>query len=155
MSPRSGRGIGSSLPVLLPVLVGWFFAASVHGSPDADPDSTPELKEKIFVTEHRGVFNGQRIEYRVRAGETFLRDLDGEPTGALFSFDYGSLDDDASRPGTFVWNGGPGSASLWLHMGTFGPKRVVVPDAGQPAADEEALDPLALDEELLRRIREA
>lgn len=102
-----------------------------HATPIATPIATP----REFVTEHRGSFNGRTLQYRVRAGETYLRDVDGEPTAAIFSFDYLALEnnDRAQRPVTFVWNGGPGSASLWLHMGTFGPKRVVVPSDAQHA----------------------
>jgi carboxypeptidase C (cathepsin A) len=86
-----------------------------------------------FITRHRGVFNGKTIEYSARAGETYLRDLEGEPTAAIFSFDYLAIDSDGPRPVTFIWNGGPGSASLWLHMGSLGPKRVVVPSNAEHA----------------------
>ncbi|MEM8920860.1 MAG: peptidase S10, partial [Pseudomonadota bacterium] len=79
-----------------------------------------------FVTQHRGRFNGQNVSYRVEAGETYLRNEDGEPTGALFSFSYIKDDAGIDRPVTFIFNGGPGSASIWLHMGMFGPKRAVV-----------------------------
>lgn len=89
-----------------------------------------------FVTEHSGTFNNKELRYRVRAGETYLRDKKGKPSATFFSFDYVAINDGKNRPVTFVWNGGPGSASLWLHMGTFGPKRVVVPSnaahAGSP-----------------------
>lgn len=89
----------------------------------------------VFLSEHSSTFNGDTLSYQARAGETYLRDADGEPRGSIFSFDYLALDDDKDRPVTFVWNGGPGSASLWLHMGTFGPKRVVVPsDAAHAGA---------------------
>ncbi|MEM8768657.1 MAG: hypothetical protein AAGE43_14505, partial [Pseudomonadota bacterium] len=88
-----------------------------------------EIPEPVsYVSERSGRFNGTTIRYQARAGETFLQDLDGEPTAAIFSFDYVAVDSKSSnRPVTFVWNGGPGSASLWLHMGSLGPKRVVVP----------------------------
>ncbi len=82
-----------------------------------------------FVTEHRGRFNGVTIDYTATAGETYIRDKDGEPRGSIFTFAYTKteLDDGEVRPVTFLWNGGPGSASLWLHMGTYGPRRVSVP----------------------------
>lgn len=86
-----------------------------------------------FVTHHTGTFNGTQLSYTATAGETYLRDDEGEPKAAIFTFAYTKDDagEDEVRPVTFVWNGGPGSASLWLHMGSFGPKRVVVPsDAG-------------------------
>ena len=90
-----------------------------------------------FVTEHRARFNNQLVEYTATAGETYIRDNDGQPKASIFTFAYTkkNLADDEVRPVTFVWNGGPGSASLWLHMGSFGPQRVSVPsDAGHPGA---------------------
>ncbi|WP_392354867.1 hypothetical protein V8F63_06905 [Brevundimonas sp. LF-1] len=79
-------------------------------------------------TRHTGVFGGQRIAYRAIAGETYLKDKDGKPLAAMVSYSYiKEGPKDPNRPVTFLWNGGPGSGSLWLHMGAFGPKRVVVP----------------------------
>lgn len=78
-----------------------------------------------FVSERTGRFHGRTVRYRSEAGEIYLRNDDGEPTASLFTFSY--IQDDASsdRPVTFVFNGGPGSASIWLHMGMLGPKRAV------------------------------
>ena len=96
----------------------------------------PEPTE--FVTQHTAMFNGEKIEYTATAGETYLRDADGKPKASIFTFAYTKKTAGKAevRPVTFVWNGGPGSPSLWLHMGTFGPKRVVVPSdatyAGSP-----------------------
>jgi carboxypeptidase C (cathepsin A) len=91
----------------------------------------------VSITKHRGTFGGTRIAYRAIAGETYLKDKDGKPLAALTSYSYikdGATD--PKRPVTFLWNGGPGSGSLWLHMGAFGPKRVVIPsdakDDGAP-----------------------
>lgn len=88
-------------------------------------------------TRHTGTFGGQRISYRAIAGDTYLKDKDGKPLASITSYTY--LKDgpvDPNRPVTFLWNGGPGSGSLWLHMGAFGPRRVVVPgdakDDGAP-----------------------
>lgn len=83
-----------------------------------------------FVSNHSAEFNGKKVEYTVTAGETYLRDGKGEPRAAIFAFAYirKNTGKSADRPVTFVWNGGPGSASLWLHMGALGPKRISVPD---------------------------
>ena len=124
-------------------------AGAEETSTDPAPAAVPEPTE--FVTVHQGRFNGQALRYRARAGETYLRDGEGKPKASIFSFDYVKTGDDgaSARPVTFVWNGGPGSASLWLHMGSFGPKRVSVPSdadhAGAPpypiiAAPETILD---------------
>ncbi len=88
-----------------------------------------------FVTQHKGTFNGKKLKYKVIAGETYLLNKDEGPTASVFSFDYIVADDKENRPVTFIWNGGPGSSSNWLHMGAYGPKRVVVPsDAAHPGA---------------------
>jgi len=89
----------------------------------------------VFVTRHSGSFGGQRIEYTATAGETIVRAGDGQPTAAIFNVAYtrDGVAEPASRPVTFLYNGGPGSASLWLHMGAFGPRVVAFPD--EPADD--------------------
>jgi len=100
-------------------------------------DVAPVPAPTRFVTEHRGRFNGELVEYQATAGETYLRDKAGKPTGSIFTFAYTktNLAEGEQRPVTFLWNGGPGSASLWLHMGTYGPKRVSVPsEAGYPGS---------------------
>ncbi len=57
------------------------------------------------------------------------REEDAPPTARMFYVAYFKKDADAEhRPVTFVYNGGPGSPTMWLHMGTFGPKRIVTPD---------------------------
>lgn len=94
-----------------------------------------EEEPKVFVKSFSGRFNNERIAYTVTAGETFLKNDKGEDTASIFTVAYtnDNTSDPSSRPITFVFNGGPGSASLWLHMGVFGPKRVVVPSDGRDA----------------------
>jgi len=91
----------------------------------------PEARQ--FISEHKGRFNGQNISYKVTAGETYLRDKNGKETASIFTFAYTKKNNKKGevRPVTFIWNGGPGSASTWLHMGAFGPKRVKVPSDAQ------------------------
>ena len=75
-----------------------------------------------FVTRHETTIRGQRLRYTATAGETYITSLFGEPTASIFSFAY--VKDgprDPNRPVLFVFNGGPGSASVWLHMGVVGP----------------------------------
>lgn len=92
----------------------------------------------VSTTRHTGTFGGQRIAYTATASETYLEAVDGTPKASLFSISY--VKDgprDPNRPVTFLFNGGPGSGSLWLHMGAFGPKRVAIPsdardDGGPP-----------------------
>lgn len=88
------------------------------------------------VTRGSGIFNGVRVDYTATAGETFLPGPDGAPRAAIFSTSYVRTGNDPNRPVTFLFNGGPGSGSLWLHMGAFGPVRVAIPsnatDDGAP-----------------------
>lgn len=95
----------------------------------AADQATPTLDVAApSVTEHSGVFNGKRLKYRAIAGETILKNAKGEPEAAIFSVSYiASNPGKGPRPVSFIYNGGPGSSSVWLHMGVFGPKKVVLP----------------------------
>jgi len=92
------------------------------------PVIRPIPKAKTFVTSHQGVFGGKTIEYTATAKETFLTNKHGDSIATFWSVAYtkSPMDDVTKRPVTFVFNGGPGSASVWLHMGFFGPKVVKV-----------------------------
>jgi carboxypeptidase C (cathepsin A) len=118
--------------------------ASKPQANDKQKPEAPPAEPKQFVTRHEGGFHGTKLAYRAIAGETHLTDATGKPRASLFTFAYlAETDaDPADRPITFLFNGGPGSASLWLHMGGFGPKRVVVPgDATFAAAAPYAVVP--------------
>ncbi|TZG26113.1 S10 family peptidase [Sphingomonas montanisoli] len=111
--------------------------AADEKKPDAPADA-PIPPPLVSVTKHRGTFGGQAVAYTATTGETYLKDKDGKPLAAIFSTSYvkDGLTDPTRRPITFLFNGGPGSGSVWLHMGAFGPKRVVIPsdarDDGAP-----------------------
>ncbi|PTM01188.1 MAG: peptidase S10, partial [Bacteroidetes bacterium] len=81
-----------------------------------------------FVTSHQGTFGGALLKYKATASETYLKDSDGNPVASMWSTAYtkDNVSDTSKRPVTFVFNGGPGSASVWLHMGLFGPQLVKV-----------------------------
>jgi len=96
-------------------------------------DAPPPVPRQ-FETRHQGMFHGTPTAYRCLAAETHLPDADGKPRVNLVSFSYfADTDDAALRPVTFVFNGGPGSASLWLHMGAIGPRIIKVPTEPRPA----------------------
>jgi len=104
---------------------------------DAAPASGAEIPDPVRLSETRRMaLGGETISYTVTASETYLRDEEDTPTASIFSVAYVREEADPARPVTFVFNGGPGSASLWLHMGAFGPKRVITPsdarDVGAP-----------------------
>lgn len=110
-------------------------ASGSASSPKAeDPKQTPP--PTVSTTRHTGTFGGQRVAYTATASETYLKTEDGTPKASIFSISYVREPRDRSRPVTFLFNGGPGSGSLWLHMGAFGPKRVAIPsdarDDGAP-----------------------
>ena len=114
-------------------------AAPALAQPEASPEPPkPVPPPKVFTTHHSGRFGGEAVAYTATAGETYLNDEKGEPKAAIFSFAYlkDGVKDAAARPLMFLWNGGPGSSSIWLHMGSMGPRRVAVPsdakDDGPP-----------------------
>jgi carboxypeptidase C (cathepsin A) len=98
-------------------------------------DEKPVAPPRRFVTSHEGSFNGKKVAYAATAGEIHLKDGAGKPRCSIFSTSYvkSGKGDPARRPVTFLFNGGPGSASLWLHLGAFGPKRLPVPSDGRSA----------------------
>src|SRR5215472_9506522 len=85
----------------------------------------------------------ESVAYRAVARTTTLRSEEGEARASIFSIAYTrtGVDDPAARPLTFVFNGGPGSSSTWLHLGLVGPRRVDVPDGPTaPPAPYRVLD---------------
>ena len=104
--------------------------------PQGESESAPVAEpnnEQRFSSKGQIEVGGQRIAYTVEAGETFLRTDKGVPEASIFSFSYlkAGVKDYSRRPVSFVFNGGPGSSSVWLHLGVFGPKRVVVPSEAE------------------------
>ena len=96
--------------------------------PKKETTPKPIPKAKSFVTDHQGTFGGKSINYTATAKETFLSNKNGDSIATFWSVAYAKspMGDVSKRPVTFVFNGGPGSASMWLHMGFFGPKIVRV-----------------------------
>jgi len=125
---------------VLGMLVCWSFASAVQAAPTEKPaeksapaPQAPAAAEK-FVTSHRGVFDGLEVNYTATAEDTILKNGHGEPAGAIFSFSYvrQGVKDPTNRPVTFVFNGGPGSSSVWIHVGALGPYRVAFDDVAHP-----------------------
>jgi carboxypeptidase C (cathepsin A) len=115
-------------------------AESATPKPDAAASSKPEIKDQVVSTSHTVVINGQTIPYTATCGTIVLKEeseKDGasegdKPRATIFFIAYTRLDvdDKAKRPITFSFNGGPGSSSVWLHLGLLGPRRVAMGDAG-------------------------
>jgi len=88
-------------------------------------------EEKTSVTHHQARVGGQMISYTATAGNYVIKADDGTPKASFFFVSYTKDDvaDVSKRPISFVYNGGPGSASLFTHMG-LGPRRIVLTDDG-------------------------
>ena len=93
-------------------------------------DSAAATKPESFITKHSIKLDNKIINYTATAGTIILRNEKDEPIAA-FGYTAYTKDgetDFSRRPVTFSYNGGPGSSSIWLHMGVMGPRRVVVND---------------------------
>jgi len=103
---------------------------TVEREKPAEP-TPPPPKEESSVTEHSIKIGGQTIAYKAIAGTILLKNEKEEPQALIYSTTYMRSDakDLSQRPISFIYNGGPGSASVWLHMGAFGPRRVVTASA--------------------------
>jgi carboxypeptidase C (cathepsin A) len=89
--------------------------------------AAPELKETTSVTHHAVRIDGQPVAYTATAGTLVLRDDSEKPLAGFFYVFYArdSVNDLAKRPIIYSFNGGPGTASVWMHLGFTGPRRVV------------------------------
>jgi carboxypeptidase C (cathepsin A) len=98
--------------------------------PEAKAPEKCDAKEESSVTDHTIRIGGQTIPYKATASTTLLKNEKGESTGLLYSAAYTRSDvkDLTARPVSFLYNGGPGSATMWLHMGAFGPRRAYTID---------------------------
>jgi carboxypeptidase C (cathepsin A) len=104
-----------------------------------DKKEKPETpKDKIVTTKHSLELKGKKLNYTVTAGTIVLKDEDekvGEkPKASIFFIAYtkDGVRNKAKRPLTFSFNGGPGSSSVWMHLGVLGPKRVYLDKEGNP-----------------------
>ena len=93
-------------------------------------DSAAATKPEKFITKHSIKIDNKPISYTATVGTLILKNEKDEP---IASFGYTAYTKDgetdmSKRPVTFSYNGGPGSSSMWLHMGVMGPRRVVVND---------------------------
>jgi carboxypeptidase C (cathepsin A) len=100
------------------------------GEKPAEPAS-PLPKEESSVTDHSIKIGGQTIPYKATAATILLKNDKDEPTALIYSTAYTRSDvkDLSQRPVSFLYNGGPGSSSVWLHMGSVGPRRVMTVNA--------------------------
>lgn len=118
-------------------------AQQKHSSKKRPPKEKQEVAEKTHmkadtlwaptsVTHHSVVVDGQTIDYTATAGYMDMKDDQGKSLAHMFFIAYtkDGVTDKHARPLTFAFNGGPGSASVWLHMGAVGPRRVALDSNG-------------------------
>src|SRR2546423_9641520 len=112
------------------------------------PDSTPRVEtaganeEKISQTSHTVRLDGREIKYTATAGTLPIRLDNGQVAARMFFVAYTKDGEDPrTRPVSFLYNGGPGAATIWLHMGSFAPKHAQMADEGfQPAPPYKLVD---------------
>jgi carboxypeptidase C (cathepsin A) len=103
------------------------------GAAKPAPAETP--RPAPVMTEHEGSIGGKAVRYRATAGFLPVRDGgEGKTKAEMFfvAYELIGVDQAERRPVSFVFNGGPGSSSVWLHMGALGPKRVQLDPEGRP-----------------------
>jgi len=109
--------------------------------PQERPSPSPE--EAPVVTHHQIQVGGKTLSYTATAGMMPIKNREGETEGRIFFMAY-TLDDAGARnrrPLTFSFNGGPGSASVWLHLGCIGPRRIPMnPDGTMPPPPYQLVD---------------
>jgi len=101
--------------------------------------------EKASITEHEVTVGGELVKYRATAATMPMKDENGKLKATVFFIAYEKdktseqdqtdsdtpIADPAKRPITFVFNGGPGAAAVWLHLGTAGPRRIKLEAGGK------------------------
>ncbi len=92
--------------------------------PVKHPDQDEPPEEKPSVTHHKISLGGKTLQYTATAGRTPIKNEQSHTEAQMFYVAYTLDNSGPRRPLTFAFNGGPGSATIWLHMGCFGPKRV-------------------------------
>ena len=113
------------LPLLLILLL--------TGSSAFAQERTVEIDSSVTTEDHVTI-NGERIPYIATAGTQPVWNEDGKPSASLFYVYYrrSDIDDVSERPLVFSFNGGPGSASVWMHIGYTGPRFLNIDDEGNP-----------------------
>jgi carboxypeptidase C (cathepsin A) len=107
-------------------------AAMAPADETAPAATSAALEEKSSSRTGRVNIAGQRVDYTATVGDIVLRDDEGKATAKMTYVSYlrDGVADRRGRPVTFAFNGGPGSASVWVHLGAFGPKKALLDDEG-------------------------
>jgi carboxypeptidase C (cathepsin A) len=96
-------------------------------------DEKQDAESEPTLTSHVVTIAGQEIQYTATAGKMLMKNDEGDSKAHVFFVAYTKDDEQAEeRPITYCFNGGPGSSSVWLHLGMLGPRRVKLNDDAQP-----------------------
>lgn len=127
-----------ALAILLLLLLAPGFPLAPDGPATAlaAQEQEEDVQPARWASEHSMSLNGETVDYEAVVGSVILRDNDEDPIGELYYTAYFRTngEDSATRPIVFSYNGGPGSASFWLHMGIMGPRRIQTPTVGPQGA---------------------
>jgi carboxypeptidase C (cathepsin A) len=133
--------------ITIPVLLLIFFAFTGYGQPKNKIDTEPVVKDEkplspgqvfnpdfAITTQHEVIIKGQKVPYKATAGTLPVWDEDGKTIAGLFYTYYERTDvkDRESRPLVISFNGGPGSASVWMHLAYTGPRILKIDAEGYP-----------------------
>jgi len=151
LRPGAGASRSWRRPIVTIILLSWFgFAGNGFSGEAAIPDNPsagsgeadtskkpkPDVPEDVLVeSEHVAIVTGAApFGYRATAGNLVLMDADDNPSASIFFVSYTRTDveNPEKRPVMFCFNGGPGSSAVWLHLGAFGPRRVLLEKDGLP-----------------------
>lgn len=122
------------------VLLVVFLIFYVHGlSAKETLEENDKIKapaQSVSVTHHSIQVDGKVLNYTATTGYMLQKKEDGKPLANVFYIAYtkDGVKEKSRRPVTFAYNGGPGSSSVWLHMGALGPKKILMDDEGLPLA---------------------
>jgi carboxypeptidase C (cathepsin A) len=104
-----------------------------EGKKEEPKTDKKEPKDEFSETTNSVTINGQKITYKATAGTIVMKDEEGKPHATIFFVAYTRLGKGTNlsdRPITFSFNGGPGSSSVWMHLGLLGPRRVLLKEDG-------------------------
>jgi carboxypeptidase C (cathepsin A) len=127
-------GVGSGIRLFIATLpaLALSLGSAVPGDVAAQDPRLPV--DTTIVTEHEVTIRGEQVPYRATVGTQPVFSADGEIVASLlFTFyERTDVEDRTNRPLMISFNGGPGSASIWMHLGYTGPKQLIVDDEGYP-----------------------
>ena len=125
MSPSTFLRLVALAPILAP---------GATAQTDAAEAEAPETKSDARTTEDTVTIRGVEVPYRVTVGTQPVWDEDGEPIASMFYayYERSDVEEKSTRPLVFSFNGGPGSASIWMHIAYTGPRLLRIDDEGFP-----------------------